>query len=456
MKRKDVAKKTRIKDYKKEKRKIEQLLGINNQIWDENVDENSFAADSLILAPVMNIFVLWVLANASSRGIRRLYFLSRDGYPAFIVATKYCKELNLEIECRYLYCSRYALRMPMYSYNIKEAINYICSGGIHVTWEKIFCRAGMSEIEIQSVLENLEESIDLKKELLYSELGKAKRLLLGSKEFVGLLIDKSKKEWDMLYGYFKQEGLFSNDKIAVVDSGWIGTIQKSINDIRHRSGVASDLEGFYFGLYDIPLESPSNIYHSFFFTPKKGFLNKIFFNNCFYEAVFSENSGITIRYEKEGHNYVPVLGKKNVLNEKKISQINKEIVKYTDYIINNMESSKVKELQFYKLRKVIKRMFRMLICNPTNEEANYYGTLEFSDGLLDEDKQELAILMSKKELKRNYLFVKVYSFIGLLKDSVTESAWYEGSAVRIGDSFGIYRINYSVYKIFVYIKYFFT
>ena len=33
-----------------------------------------------ILAPALNDFVLWILRKAQRNGIRRLYFLARDGY----------------------------------------------------------------------------------------------------------------------------------------------------------------------------------------------------------------------------------------------------------------------------------------------------------------------------------------------------------------------------------------
>jgi len=162
-----------------------------------------------------------------------------------------------------------------------------------------------------------------------------------------------------------------------------------------------------------------------------------------------------MRYEKEGTNFVPVLAGTNISNKKKIVDINEELIKYADLVINNMESDKLTDIQFDKLKKVIGKMIKMITWNPTMEEANYYGTLVFSDGLLDEEKQELARLLSKKELRSNHLFTKICTFLGSSKDNVAESAWYEGSAVRSGDLFIIHRINYLLYKLFVNIKFLF-
>ena len=59
-----------------------------------------------ILSIVMNGFVLWVLKNAQKQGVKRLYFLARDGYFMYQCSKIYCEKFQLPIECRYLSCSR--------------------------------------------------------------------------------------------------------------------------------------------------------------------------------------------------------------------------------------------------------------------------------------------------------------------------------------------------------------
>lgn len=442
----------RIEIYKRQVNKLNKLLGVENQVYEKHEDNSVFFADSLVLAPLMNVFVLWILNNALKKDIKRLYFLSRDGYPAFLVAQNYCRAWNLKIECRYIYCSRYALRIPMYSENIDEAIDYICSGGINVTWEKIFHRAGLDNKAIQIVLSDLSHHIDLQKKILYSELKNIKKILKKSEKFIELVFEKSQKEWDMLCGYFRQEGMLSDERIAIVDSGWIGTTQKSINDIRKRAGCISKIEGFYFGLYDIPVGEESNTYLSFYFAPGKRLFNKVLFSNCFFETVFSENSGTTIRYEKNAEKYLPVIKESELKNEKKIVALNKQLINYSNAVLCNVKENKLRELNFSKIRKIIENMLRTLTWNPTEDEVNYYGTLEFSDDLLDEDKQELAVIMTNRQLMGNHFWYKALSFLGFLNKDISESAWYEGSAVRKGDRFRLHRISYSLYKILVYLK----
>ena len=99
------------------------------------------AAAKLVLAPVLADFVLWLLRHALADGIRRLYFLARDGYFMYHASRFLCEKFELPIECRYLSCSRFSLRVPMFHLDRQAALDYICRGGIDVTIERILTRA---------------------------------------------------------------------------------------------------------------------------------------------------------------------------------------------------------------------------------------------------------------------------------------------------------------------------
>jgi FMN phosphatase YigB (HAD superfamily) len=53
--------------------------------------------------PVLVSYVLWVLLRARDRGIRRLYFMARDGYLLMRVARSLIQALGLDCEARYLH-----------------------------------------------------------------------------------------------------------------------------------------------------------------------------------------------------------------------------------------------------------------------------------------------------------------------------------------------------------------
>ena len=59
------------------------------------------------LGPACLAWAIWVLRTASQRGIKRLYFVSRDGFLAWRCAA--ALQPSFGIDCRYLMISRQAL-----------------------------------------------------------------------------------------------------------------------------------------------------------------------------------------------------------------------------------------------------------------------------------------------------------------------------------------------------------
>ena len=53
-------------------------------------------------------------------------------------------------------------------------------------------------------------------------------------------------------GYLEQEGLLDKEKSALVDSGWVGSMQKTLNMVLNKLGREETLTGYYWGLYELP------------------------------------------------------------------------------------------------------------------------------------------------------------------------------------------------------------
>jgi hypothetical protein len=68
-------------------------------IWDTGCD---------VVGPLVFGFVHWCLAEARARGLRRLYFVARDGQLPHRVAERLAAAQDLPVECRYLHGSRQA------------------------------------------------------------------------------------------------------------------------------------------------------------------------------------------------------------------------------------------------------------------------------------------------------------------------------------------------------------
>lgn len=423
--------------YKKNLTKIKYLGTIEvNRISQTGTEE-------YVLAPLMFSFVIWVLQQAKKNGINKLFFLARDGYSAYLTAKKICEVYHIEIECRYFSCSRYSLRVPMYSENIPEALGYICRSGIDVTFRKILLRSGFDEKKIETISLYFPD-VELEKVIPYQELTEMKKRLAACDEYIDLLKANSCEKWDVLYEYFKQEGMLEDEIIGIVDSGWTGSTQKSINAIRKRCGCQRGINGYYFGLYEIPEGCDPKSYHSYYFSPKKNMINKVLFSNCLFEAVFRANHGTTRGYEKVENGVKPVFAQ--TPKDEIVESLLYVIDQFTGSVIGSESLNVLKRIDPQECKRLLGKSLRRFMWAPTYQEAEIFGKMQFSDDMLDDNMKEIAPAFTDACLRENHLWNKVLTTFGIRKNSIHESAWYEASVIRNGSSTLRHRCSYSIYR----------
>lgn len=416
--------------------------------------DNSIAAQVTngVLAPAINSFIIWVLQQACERGTKRLYFLARDAYFMYRTARQLCESLHLPIECRYLYCSRYSLRIPVFHLDEEGALDYICRGGINVTMEKILGRSGITVQEQNVVLHMLHFFAREKKVIPYAELSKIKKELKGCTYFMERMREHSKEALPMLLGYLRQEGIFDGIKYAIVDSGWTGSMQKSFNLLLSLAGRKEWLEGYYWGLYELPLDmkSEKSNYHCYYFAPKNHLKEKVYFSNCLFETIFSAPHGMTMGYQWENGKYKPMLAPYDTMRRDFMKMTEAYLDIYTQKLGAEIHSIAAQETE--RDRKVVRGLLKMFMGNPTKAEAEVYGSLHFSDDVLEDAMQEVAAPLNEAELRANHVWNKTLVMLGIRKSFIQESAWYEGSAARLGKNKKYHIRSYVLYKYLLYFR----
>ena len=408
-----------------------------------------------VLAPIMNSYIMWVLKAALKKKIKRLYFLARDGYFMYKTAMKLCESLHLPIECRYLSCSRYSIRIPMFHLNMKEAFDYIVRGGIDVTLDKVLNRAGLSDEDKVNVLKDIgTEFAD--GVIPYADLHKLRTRLEASEIFINAVKKHSEEAFPVAKDYLEQEGLFEDVNYAFVDSGWTGSMQKVIGQLLEKCGAGRRLHGFYWGLYELPPDVRPEDYECFYFGPVFGVKRKIGFSNCLFESIFSAPHGMTMGYEKKKGRIVPVYAV--------IRKENKEFNELTGHFLDAfteklacMIGSGDRRHLYHRFKELgdpekIRPLLDTFMGEPARGEAVVYGSLPFSDDVLDEKEQQVAAIMSQDELSTNHPIKKIMILTGVSKEKIRESAWYEGSAVRSGENVDRHLQAYRIYKWMLYGK----
>lgn len=403
-----------------------------------------------VLGPLLDAFVVWVLRNALDSGKKRLYFLARDGYFMYLAAKLYVERFSLPVECRYLSCSRYSLRLPMFHLDMEEAMEYICRDSIDVNLGRILNRAGLTEQEQREVFEEIGVVGREHEPIPYVRLEKIKRQLKNSSIFTEALIRHSKEALPVVAGYLNQEGLIDTDSAVLVDSGWVGSMQKTLNSLLKYMGRNEELEGYYWGLYELPPGVDRKKYHCYYFSPEGQLREKVYFNNNLFEAIFSAPHGMTLGYGEKDGKYEPVYAPVSAERADQMKKIESVLLKSARKLADNRVS--IEDVDYRKDRRVLKRLLKKFMGRPTLEEAGVFGRMHFCDDVLEYGHRMLAEEMSEKDLRANHVVNKILVMTGLRKSEIKESAWYEGSAVLCSRHPGYHIFQYRIYKYLLYVR----
>lgn len=206
---------------------------------------------------VLAAFTDWLYQRAKANRINRLYFLSRDGWllhEAWKIAG------YSGIEAQYLYVSRRALN-PAAGYTestSRELSPHLAQYFFGVDADTSFLNLiNRLPVKKSEWIEELCEKYD-DPHIIHAKVNSHP---LGIREYEKLIRRNSSFIFEGLYlkhadasSYLKQEGVFDDKKIGIVDTGWNGTLHRALNLLRDSGTKASlperkKMAGFYLGLW---------------------------------------------------------------------------------------------------------------------------------------------------------------------------------------------------------------
>lgn len=328
------------------------------------------------LAPAVGAFSQWVLGRALKDGVRRLYFLSRDGWHFYHMAQRLCRAWGLPVECRYLYGSRYAWRLPLYHTDHQRALSQLESGRTPPTAEGVLRQAGLSPEERAGVLGELAVSGN-------SVLSPGERRALFQKlkacpRFLFLMDRSSRQALPGLAGYLRQEGLLEGVPWALVDSGWMGSTQETLAQALALLGAAQGPWGYYWGLYQAPQLGRWACYS---FSPGRELKRQAGFCPGFFEAALAAPQGMALGYEERRGRFIPRLG-----DPPHGGTLSRELeALFADYGEKLLQEGAPRNLlgrAAAELPRVSSLLEQLMTC-PTRQEASAFGALPFWDSPLE-------------------------------------------------------------------------
>ena len=295
----------------------------------------TIAAD--FVAPAYIPYVHFVIERARERGIKTLYFLSRDSY----ILQQIAEQLPHEgIELRYLFVSRKSLLLP-YLHN--------------ATAEKFLAIQDKKTIRGKSIkdltlslgtsVEELKDcfgiSFDFEKIATREQEKTFIEAIFGSEsKYLPALNERAKEKRALLNGYFAQEKVFTNATTAMVDVGWLGTTRLMINSILKEEGYP-ETTFFYYGVRDDVMHSRYGKYHTYYSPEQLSTEGTTLIENYFSASPYPSTVGYTNAEGKIG----PVFPEQCKYCENEIVKTNVTVAKWmcneiVKHLPNNCSSSK--------------------------------------------------------------------------------------------------------------------
>lgn len=269
---------------------------------------------------------------------RNIFFLARDGYAIKKLYDKLCKKFNNPIFTQYVYCSRQSVQMPTMAFEEKmdDAIKFLTNRQ-EVTDNDITLREMLNIVQIDSssVSDNLVRMFGFKglDDIINSKNHHSAQKLIAmfSKQIRENLLKKHKN----CLKYLDQIGMNRFSDINIMDIGWSGHIQNSLEKLLGRS-----IQGFYFGTTATPEFSNFCNMFGWIFDNDNPTETKqeIYENVMMYELLFSAPHGSCSGYEERDGKIVPILNN-NISFNKTIEAFQssaieacESLLKYYDHI----------------------------------------------------------------------------------------------------------------------------
>lgn len=340
-------------------------------------------------APAIVDFTRWVLESAAKDGRKRLYFLARDAYIPYLIASRIVKQDNLDIEVKYLYVSRFSLRKAEFALLDTEIAGKIAIGGIDVTFGKIMDRAGIDRAKGLDILKDMPIDKGYDDILSIAEITRLRDYISNDKKLLTLIRTTSLEAYENTMGYLSREGLLDDISYGIVDSGWVGSIQETL---RHLLWTVKPVQitGYYFGLYELPQGVESSNYKSFYFRPYGDIRKKVYFSNCLFETVFSAQTGMTKGYASKESDFNPIYESDASLNQDEIG-----------IFCECADRVPIDKAANHAVAGHLAEMVRVM-SEPTPEEARYLGQLRFCDDVVENTVLDIAAPLTDSDIRKIY------------------------------------------------------
>ena len=401
---------------------LQLFVGASKQTRLEGYDlKPSYRLGASFMGPMFYGYVHDSLKQAVNEGIKRLYFLARDGYLLKIIAEEIIACFHYDIEIHYLYTSRratyfaslFCLTTSSFQWIFQEMDNIITfdvvAKRLHFKPEKLinYLDADLKQSLISNGLDNrLTNKLmtRLQNELLSNSILKAK------------IESKASAYRETAICYFEQEGLLQDERIGFVDIGWRGTLQDAIFRILKSRKPKFKLTSYYLAVTHFSANtSPANRKVSAYMFPSiragKGPI---------LELLLQCEHGTTLSYQKnDTGGFEPVLKAPSVhLEEWGLDNYKKGIRTFSRTLSQSLAAHPAVETTYAAITPILIEMLE----DATPEVAATLGDLHYSGNI---ENSNIRVFAPPFNVSQALSYI-----ISSRKQRSSYTQWFDGSYAR--------------------------
>lgn len=240
------------------------------------------------LGPLLYGFITWLHTETEKRGLKKIYFFSRDGW---LMKEAWDAIYGPHHNVQYMYISRRSVSVPiLWKHSNWHEIGNFMTMTRFFTVKVFLKRLG---IDVETCIKYI-EACGLTPETVFSEANYLydKRLEKLYNIIKNRVIENSKQEYIALGVYLKKMEFYGS--VAVVDIGWNGSMQKNLEETLREMGIDAIIDGFYFG---VKKSIPKQSMHGYLYDTKRNKLEATIASmQGMFESFFLAKAGSTRKY----------------------------------------------------------------------------------------------------------------------------------------------------------------
>ncbi len=326
-----------------------------------------------VVAPAMVGFTLWVLRRAEQLGLRRLYFVARDGQILVDVARRLIARLGLDIECVYLFGSRLAWWLPSLASVDESELEWAFATHDRIDARTVTNRLNLSPEVSADLLARAGLGDTDPRQLLEPEQLARLRAAVVSAEFADQLVDAAAAAREHLVGYLRQVGMMDGVPAAMVDIGWIGRMHVSLGKVLRAGGVEPPV-GLFFGISGGAPNSPDGDREAYYFDARdpSGYASDIDAVVNMFDVFCTGFGGQTLRYERSPDGgFTPLFAADHDAAKSRwgLATLQGAVAHFTDVVVLDPDLVDVTA----DVRSGVDAVVRAFLDHPTAAEARAWG-----------------------------------------------------------------------------------